>query len=190
MIDDSIGIWFAPGYNQDEIDMPEMMDEDEKPLPCPFCGESDPEMVWETAGRRWKCCCCETEGPPSRVDPTRTWNTRPNLTPAAPDGLVERLRVSAKWLASFVRDNVSFTGYDLAKIHCAEKHREEVAEAAEPTDPALLAENERLKALLGEADCLTINKGRTITIDFADTQAAGKLFAALQSMHLAKLPQS
>jgi hypothetical protein len=62
--------------------------------------------------------------------------------------------------------------------------------AATPSDPALLAENERLKALLGEADCLTINKGRTITIDFADTQAAGKLFAALQSMHLAKLPQS
>jgi hypothetical protein len=86
---------------------------------------------------------------------------RPNLTPAAPDGLVEAVQSAVA-----------------------------AAIAATPTDPALLAENERLKALLGEADCLTINKGRTITIDFADTQAAGKLFAALQSMHLAKLPQS
>jgi hypothetical protein len=58
-------------------------------------------------------------------------------------GLLERLRVSAKWLASFVRDNVGGTGWDLAKIHCAEKHREEVAEAAD----LITAQAARLKAL-------------------------------------------
>jgi hypothetical protein len=194
-------------------------------LPCPFCN-STAIVIGESAVR---CAFCYTSGPRkplSRAEATAAWNTRPNLTPAAPDGLLERADLALAMDAPTASDRewsdllaVSMDMRDLitaqaARIEAAlsvspmpietSDHDEAVwregwaaalaavaaAIAATPSDPALLAENERLKALLGEADCLTINKGRTITIDFADTQAAGKLFAALQSMHLAKLPQS
>jgi hypothetical protein len=104
-------------------------------IPCPLC--NGPAFLNARRGVSCERVLCCTAG---TVD---IWNCRPNPTPAAPDGLLERLRVSAKWLASFVRDNVGGTGWDLAKIHCAEKHREEVAEAAD----LITAQAARLKAL-------------------------------------------
>jgi hypothetical protein len=58
-------------------------------LPCPFCN-STAIVIGESAVR---CAFCYTSGPRkplSRAEATAAWNTRPNLTPAAPDGLLER----------------------------------------------------------------------------------------------------